>query len=129
MVQIFEYICLVFTLTINQSINVYSPKQPTGFSNRRRLADPLVDNIEICTGVDIQGNIIYREYAQQVQDPQHDPPTHPGPVDINQVQENCMKDPKKTSRQRTPYPTTTMTTNECPNIFVKEKLIRTNIYS
>ena len=94
MVQIFEYICLVFTLTINQSINVYSPKQPTGFSNRRRLAEPLVDNIEICTGVGIQGNIIYREYAQQVQDPQHDPPTHPGPVDINQVQENCMKDPK-----------------------------------
>ena len=82
----------------NQSINVYSPKQPTGFSNRRRLAEPLVDNIEICTGVDIDntyGNIIYRRCAQQAQDPQHDPPTQPGPIDINQVQEDCMKDPKQ----------------------------------
>ena len=96
MVQIFEYICLVFTLTINQSINVYSPKQPTGFSNRRRLAEPLVDNIEICTGVDIytKVNIIYRRYAQQVQEPQHDPPTQPGPTEIDQVQADCRADPR-----------------------------------
>ena len=102
MVWIFEYICLVFTLTINQSINVYSPKQPTGFSNRRRLAEPLVDNIEICTGVDIytKVNIIYRRYAQQVQEPQHDPPTQPGPTDINQVQEDCLKDPKQPASRR-----------------------------
>ena len=84
-------------LPINQSINVYSPKQPTGFSNRRRLAEPLVDNIEICTGVDIytKVNIIYRRYAQQVQEPQHDPPTQPGPTEINPVQEDSMKDPKQ----------------------------------
>ena len=51
-----------------------------------------------CTGVDIDntyGNIIYRRCAQQAQDPQHDPPTQPGPIDINQVQEDCMKDPKQ----------------------------------
>ena len=86
---------------VNQSINVYSPKQPTGFSNRRRLAEPLVDNIEICTGVDIytQVNIIYRRYAQQVQEPQHDPPTQPGPTEINQVQADCRTDPRQPARR------------------------------
>ena len=84
------------TEQVNQSINVYSPKQPTGFSNRRRLAEPLVDNIEICTGVDIytKVNIIYRRYAQQVQEPQHDPPTQPGPTEINRVQADCRTDPR-----------------------------------
>ena len=39
--------------SINQSINVYSLKQPTGFSNKWRLAEPLVDSMIISTGVDI----------------------------------------------------------------------------
>ena len=56
----------------------------------------------ISTGVDIhiKGNIIYRGYAQQVQEPQSDPPTQPRPTDINPVQEDCLKDPRQPASRR-----------------------------
>ena len=93
--QNFEY--FVLSCAINQSINVYSSKQPTGFSNRWRLAEPLVEHITIGAGVDMhkQENIIYRDYARWVQEPQTDLQTHPEPMEINSAKENREKDPKQ----------------------------------
>ena len=95
MLSMFNVVCEKWC--INQSINVYSSKQPTGFSNRWRLAEPLVEHITIGAGVDMhkQENIIYRDYAWWVQEPQTDLQTHPEPMEINSAKENREKDPKQ----------------------------------
>ena len=42
-----------------------------------------------------QENIIYRDYARWVQEPQTDLQTQPVPMEINPAQENQEKDPKQ----------------------------------
>ena len=57
LISMFGFLCRssIFRYpSINQSsINVYSLKQPTGFSNKWRLAEPLMENILVGTGVDV----------------------------------------------------------------------------
>ena len=95
--------------TINQSINVYWSKQPTGFSNRSRLAEPL-----------FKGNIILlvlmhknRWYYLQKKCPAHmgTPACTTSTTRTNRDQPRAGRErdgPKTTNKQQSLHPTTTM---------------------